>query len=177
MPMLVCFASEKGGAGKTTLANCLFLRLKAEGVKAEVLDGDVVRTNLCAGLGFSREDRDTNVRRIGFVAGLLAGHGIVVLVAAISPYREVREELKRTVPGFLEVHCDCSLEVVQERDPKGLYRRVAAGEIQHFTGIDDPYEAPLSPDIRIDTAAESITASTDRLAGLIGLPVAIPYCI
>jgi len=151
------------GAGKTTLANAFYKELVDVGKRVEILDGDDIRTNLSKGLSFSREDRDTNVRRIGYVAKLLARNGVWVIVAAISPYREVRDELKRTLPNFHEIYCNCPIEAAQKRDPKGLYKRVAAGEIKNFTGIDDPYEEPLYPDLQIRTDQESITRSVRRL--------------
>ncbi len=139
------------GAGKTTIANRVAQKLQKQNYKVEVLDGDVVRTHLCAGLGFSKQDRDTNVRRIGFVANLLSRNGIIVIVAAISPYREVREELKKTSTNFIEVYVQAPLAVCEFRDVKGLYAKAKAGEIKHFTGISDPYEEPLNPEIICQT--------------------------
>src|ERR1700733_7133826 len=133
------------GAGKSTISDKIIERLRAAGAKVELLDGDIVRTNLSQGLGFSREDRDTNIRRIGFVTELLTRHGVIVIVAAISPYRDAREEVKRKIPNFIEVHVDCPIAVLTERDTKGLYKRALAGELGNFTGISDPYEAPLNP--------------------------------
>jgi adenylyl-sulfate kinase len=144
------------GAGKSTLAEVLVTRLRAEGANVELLDGDFVRTNLSQGLGFSREDRDINIRRIGFVAELLTRNGVIVVVAAISPYRDAREEVKRKIPRFVEVHVDCSIEVLTARDTKGLYKRALAGEIGNFTGISDPYETPLDPSIVIHSDRESV---------------------
>ncbi len=139
------------GAGKTTLAEAILARLQSEGAKAELLDGDAVRRHLSSGLGYSREDRDTNIRRIGYVAGLLARNGVIAIVAAISPYRETRREARNESPEFIEVFVDCPLDVLIERDVKGLYRRALAGEIDHFTGISDPYETPLNPEITVHT--------------------------
>jgi adenylyl-sulfate kinase len=144
------------GAGKSTLAERLVARLREQGAKVELLDGDFVRTNLSQGLGFSREDRDTNIHRIGFVAELLARHGVIVIVAAISPYRNAREQVKGKIPKFVEVHVDCSIEVLTERDTKGLYKRALAGQLANFTGISDPYEAPLHPSVVIHSDRESV---------------------
>jgi adenylyl-sulfate kinase len=143
------------GAGKSTLAQLVEARLRASGCKVELLDGDVVRTSLCKGLGFSKEDRDENIRRIGWVCELLSRHGVIAIGAAISPYRAIRDELRERIVNFVEVHMDCPLEVLIERDTKGLYRKALAGEIRQFTGISDPYEAPLAPEVRVNSAAES----------------------
>src|SRR5580658_3925378 len=151
------------GAGKSTLAERLVARLREQGAKVELLDGDFVRTNLSQGLGFSRQDRDTNIHRIGFVAELLARHGVIVVVAAISPYRNAREQVKGKIPRFVEVHVDCSIEVLTERDTKGLYKRALAGEIGNFTGISDPYEAPLDPSLVIHTDRESVDEGVERI--------------
>src|SRR4029077_13419593 len=131
------------GAGKSTISTALAEELRRRGRPVEILDGDVVRENLSKGLGFSREDRDTNIRRIGFVAELLTRHGVVVLVAAISPYRETRDEVRARIGHFVEVHVDCPLDELVQRDVKGLYKRALAGEIDNFTGVSDPYEPPL----------------------------------
>ena len=149
------------GAGKSTLASELMRRLA--GARAELLDGDIVRTHLSKGLGFSREDRDTNVRRIGFVAELLSRNGVIAVVAAISPYRSTRDEVKSRIGNFVEVFVECPLDVLTARDPKGLYRRALAGEIPHFTGISDPYEPPLHPDITVRTNLESAESGVDRI--------------
>src|SRR5579863_2079937 len=151
------------GAGKSTLAERLATRLRAEGGHVELLDGDFVRTNLSQGLGFSREDRDTNIRRIGFVAELLTRNGVIVIVAAISPYRDAREDVKRQIPNFVEVHVDCSIEDLTSRDTKGLYKRALAGEIGNFTGISDPYELPLDPALTIHTDRESVEEAIDKI--------------
>ena len=164
---LTLWLTGLSGAGKSTIAQHVAQHLRAAGAPVEVLDGDVVRTNLSAGLGFSREDRDTNIRRIGFVAQLLTRNGVVVIVAAISPYREVRDEVHANIGRFLEIHVDCPIEVLAERDVKGLYKRALAGEIQHFTGISDPYEAPESPDLLIDTSTEDVEVSVQRVLRLI----------
>ena len=151
------------GAGKTTLSNALEAELRAAGRKVEVLDGDVVRENLSKGLGFSKEDRDTNIRRIGFVAHLLTRNGVTVLVSAISPYREVRDEVRATIGRFIEVHVDCDMDELVRRDVKGLYKKALAGEIANFTGVSDPYEAPLHPEVKVDSAKESVAESLDRV--------------
>ncbi|SMB90906.1 adenylyl-sulfate kinase [Deinococcus hopiensis] len=151
------------GAGKSTLASALYTELTARGERAELLDGDAVRENLSKGLGFTKADRDTNVRRIAFVAGLLAKHGVTVLVSAISPYAETRREVLAALPNATEVFVDAPLEVVTERDVKGLYLRALAGEIAHFTGVSDPYEAPESPDLHLRTDLISVEQGVARL--------------
>src|SRR5215813_1433444 len=164
---LVVWFTGLSGAGKTTLARSLSGELKAAGRRVETLDGDEVRENLSYGLGFSREDRETNVRRIGFVARLLARNRVVVLGAAISPYRQSRDDVRRAIETdgirFLEVFVRCPLDTLIERDVKGLYARALAGEVKHFTGISDPYEEPLSPDIIVDSSLETITESSTRI--------------
>ncbi|PSR19078.1 adenylyl-sulfate kinase [filamentous cyanobacterium CCP3] len=151
------------GAGKSTIAQALAEKLKREGYRLEILDGDIVRTNLTKGLGFSREDRDENIRRIGFVSHLLTRNGVIVLVSAISPYREVREEVRDRIGDFLEVYVSAPLNVCEERDVKGLYKRARAGEIKGFTGIDDPYEAPLNPEINCETHLETLDESVAKV--------------
>jgi adenylylsulfate kinase len=153
------------GAGKSTLADEISRRLNELGIGHEVLDGDVVRTNLSRGLGFSKEDRDTNIRRIGFVAELLTRHEIPVITAAISPYREVREEVRRKIgrDRFIEVFVTASLEELVRRDVKGLYEKAQHGEIKHFTGVTDPYEAPTDPNVTIDSENESMIESADKI--------------
>lgn len=143
------------GSGKSTLSAMLAAELARRGVHVEVLDGDEVRTHLSKGLSFSKEDRDINIRRIGFVAKLLARAGACVMTAAISPYRAIREEQRRHTPRFVEVYCECAVPVLAERDIKGLYKKALAGEIKHFTGIDDPYEPPERPEVTVHTGAES----------------------
>src|SRR5882757_6720454 len=151
------------GAGKSTLTNHLTTIFRSRGYKVEVLDGDEVRTHLSKGLTFSKEDRDTNVRRIGFVAELLARHGVIVLVAAISPYRAVREEVRATIPNFVEVYVECPIETLAERDVKGLYKKALAGEIPHFTGVSDPYEPPLNPEVTVNSSLQTPEESADRI--------------
>ncbi|MBW4641516.1 MAG: adenylyl-sulfate kinase [Goleter apudmare HA4340-LM2] len=139
------------GAGKTTIACAVAQELQKQNYPVELLDGDIVRTHLSQGLGFSKQDRDINVRRIGFVANLLSRNGIIAIAAAISPYREIREELKQTTTNFIEIYVDAPLAVCESRDVKGLYAKAKAGQIQHFTGISDPYEAPINPEIICQT--------------------------
>lgn len=151
------------GSGKSTISEKISARLREAGAKVELLDGDVVRTNLSQGLGFSKEDRDTNVRRIGFVCELLSRNGVIAIVAAISPYRAVREELRTRIPRFVEVFVDCPIPVLAERDVKGLYRKALAGEIPQFTGVSDPYEPPLNPDVVIRSDRESPEESVAKV--------------
>jgi adenylyl-sulfate kinase len=151
------------GAGKTTLARLIETELIARGHKVEVLDGDVVRTNLSKGLGFSKEDRDTNIRRIGFVCHLLTRNDVVAIAAAISPYREIRDEIREQIGSFVEVYCNCPIDVLAERDVKGLYKKALAGEIKNFTGVDDPYEAPVSAEVVVHTDNESPEESVARI--------------
>jgi adenylyl-sulfate kinase len=150
------------GAGKTTLARLVETELSARGHRVEVLDGDVIRTNLSKGLGFSKEDRDTNIRRIGFVCNLLTRNNVVAIAAAISPYREVRDELRRDIGAFVEVYVTCPIDVLAERDVKGLYKKALAGEIKNFTGVDDPYESPLAAEIIVETDVETPEESAAR---------------
>ena len=143
------------GAGKSTIAEIVVEDLRARGRKVELLDGDEVREHLSKGLGFSKEDRDTNIRRIGFVASLLARNGVVAVTAAISPYRSVRDEMRSWIDNFVEVHVATSIEECEARDVKGLYARARAGEIPEFTGVSDPYEPPLDPEILVETAGRT----------------------
>ena len=167
------------GAGKSTLAEALFAEFGRRGYKVELLDGDEVRTHLSKGLGFSKEDRDTNVRRIGWVARVLARNGVIAITAAISPYREVRDEIRQAAEAegrarFVEVYAYAPLEALVERDVKGLYKQALAGEIKNFTGVSDPYEAPEAPEVTAYTSAESVEESLTRILnylaeqGLIG---------
>ena len=151
------------GAGKSTIADALTEKLKSEGYQLEVLDGDEIRENLTKDLGFSKEDRDTNIRRIGFVAKLLARNGVIVLVPVISPYRAIREEMRKQIDNFIEVFVNAPLSVCEERDVKGLYKQVRAGKIKQFTGIDDPYEAPTNPEIECRTDLEELSESVDQI--------------
>ncbi len=151
------------GAGKSTLATAVGHELRRRGVRVEVLDGDEVRQNLSKGLGFTREDRDTNIRRIGYVAKLLTRNGVVVITAAISPYRAVRDEVRREIGAFVEVYVKASLDECVRRDTNGLYRRALAGEIPQFTGVSDPYEEPLRPELVIDTEREVVREGAARV--------------
>ncbi|NJK38210.1 MAG: adenylyl-sulfate kinase [Oscillatoriales cyanobacterium RM2_1_1] len=153
------------GAGKSTITVALGEKLRAEGCKVEVLDGDEIRENLSKGLGFSKADRDTNIRRIGFVSQLLTRNGVIVLVPAISPYREIRAEVRGRIGDFVEVFVNAPLSVCEDRDVKGLYKRARAGEIKQFTGIDDPYEHPLNPEVECRTDLETIEAGVDKIMG------------
>jgi len=157
------------GAGKSTLSQPVAERLRSLGHKVEVLDGDVVRTNLSKGLTFSKEDRDINVRRIGFVANLLSRNGVVAVTAAISPYRNIREEVRQMITndgaGFVEVFVTCPVEVLAERDVKGLYKKALAGEIGQFTGVSDPYEPPVNPEVVVDSSKEKVGDSVEKIVG------------
>ena len=153
------------GAGKSTISERIHQRLRSAGAKVELLDGDVVRTNLSKGLGFSKEDRDINIRRIGFVCELLSRNGVIAMVAAISPYRAVREEVRSNLENFVEVYVHCPIEVLAQRDVKGLYKKALAGEIESFTGVSDPYEPPLNPEVTVDSSAEPVDVSVERVWG------------
>ena len=151
------------GAGKTTAARVLERRLRLLGASVEVLDGDLVRERLSKGLGFSREDRDENVRRIGFVCELLSRNGAIAIAAAISPYRTVRDEVRARIPNFVEVYMECPMETLVKRDPKGLYRKALSGEIRHFTGVSDPYEPPVSPEVVIHSGSDTVDEGVERI--------------
>jgi adenylyl-sulfate kinase len=151
------------GAGKSTISGLLEARLRGLGAKVEVLDGDVVRTHLSKGLGFSKQDRDENIRRIGFVCRLLSRNGVIAIAAAISPYRAVREEVRQAIDNFVEVYVECPVEVLAERDVKGLYKKALAGEIPQFTGVSDPYEPPAAPEVTVNSARETPAESVDRI--------------
>ena len=151
------------GAGKSTLSEAIEHRLKASGQKVEVLDGDVVRTHLSKGLGFSREDRDTNIKRIAFVCGLLTRNDVICISAAISPYRETRQWARDHIGDFVEVYVKCPIEVCRQRDVKGLYKLVDEGKIKGFTGVDDPYEEPEHPELIVETDRETIEESVERI--------------
>ena len=167
----VVWLTGLSGAGKSTVSRLVETALISQGLWVEVLDGDVVRTNLSKGLGFSKEDRDTNILRIGFVADLLARNGVWVVVAAISPYRAARDEVRALVSAhgahFFEVYVRCPLDVAESRDTKGLYRRACAGELPAFTGISDPYEEPLAPEAVIDSDKETPEESAARVLSLV----------
>jgi adenylyl-sulfate kinase len=143
------------GAGKSTIANVVVAELQARGRKVELLDGDEIREHLSKGLGFGKADRDTNIRRIGWVASVLARNGVVSVTAAISPYRAVRDEVRRWIDNFVEIHVATSLEDCEARDVKGLYAKARAGEIPEFTGVSDPYEPPENPELRLETAGRT----------------------
>jgi adenylylsulfate kinase len=152
------------GAGKTTIADAIEPLVRERGItKLEKLDGDVVRTHLSKGLGFSKEDRDTNIRRIGWVAEVLTRNGVCVLASAISPYREIRDEVRAHVGNFVEVHVHCSLEELTRRDVKGLYEKAIRGEIKNFTGVSDPYEEPLNADVVVDSEKEELSESVAKV--------------
>jgi adenylyl-sulfate kinase len=151
------------GAGKSTLANMVAEALRTRGLKVEVLDGDVIRTNLSKGLGFSKEDRDTNIRRIGWVCEVLSRNGVVAIAAAISPYREVREEVRSKIEHFVEVYVQVPLEEAIQRDVKGLYQKALSGEIGNFTGVSDPYEPPEQPEVVCHTAEETVEESVAKI--------------
>jgi adenylylsulfate kinase len=151
------------GSGKTTISHAVAEELKRLGYKVEILDGDSIRQHLSGDLGFSQADRDINIRRIGFVANLLTRNGVIVIVAAIAPYRNIRDEMRLQIGNFVEVFVNSPLEVCEERDPKGLYAKARAGLIKNFTGIDDPYEPPLNPEVLCRTDQESAIESTQRI--------------
>ncbi len=152
------------GSGKSTVAEMLYHELRARGMKTEILDGDVVRQNLSKGLGFSKEDRDTNILRIGFVAHLLTRNGVATICCPISPYREARDANRRLIGDFVEVYMHATVEeIAANRDPKGLYKKALAGEIRNFTGVDDPYEPPENPEVVCDTMVESPEESLQKV--------------
>ena len=151
------------GSGKTTICRAMEKKLINLGYKVEVLDGDILRQRLSKELGFSREHRTENIRRIGFVAQILTRNGIIVLVSAISPYREIRQEVRQQIGNFIEVYVNAPLEVCEQRDEKGLYKRARSGEISNFTGIDDPYEPPINPTVECRTDQESVAESVAKV--------------
>jgi adenylyl-sulfate kinase len=155
------------GAGKSTVASLLEKRLRGINAQVEVLDGDEVRMELCKGLGYTKEDRDENIKRIGFVCKLLSRNGVVAIVAAISPYREAREQVRAATQNFVEVYFECPLSVLIERDVKGLYKKALAGELPHFTGVSDPYEPPLAPDVVIHSDYETPAAALETIWGVL----------
>lgn len=151
------------GSGKTTIGQEVTNALLKQGCKVELLDGDIVRTKLTKGLGFGKADRDENIRRIGFVSHLLTKHGVIVVVAAISPYREIRQEVRKLIGNFMEVYVNAPLDVCEQRDVKGLYKKARSGEINNFTGVDDPYEPPLTHEVECWTNQESINESVQKV--------------
>jgi adenylylsulfate kinase len=154
-------------SGKTTIADELGERLRGEGYSVERLDGDIVRKSLTSDLGFSKEDRDENIKRVSFVAKLLTRNGVIVLATFVSPYRDRRQRSREEIGSFLEVYTRCPVKVCMERDVKGMYRKALAGEIKGFTGVDDPYEEPLAPDLILDTHLESVEESVDKVMCLL----------
>ncbi|HEY6348744.1 MAG TPA: adenylyl-sulfate kinase [Candidatus Angelobacter sp.] len=164
---LIVWITGLSGSGKTTICSAVHTELLARGIRVEVLDGDIVRKHLSRDLRFSKAERDENIRRIGFVAHLLMRNGVVVLVSAISPYRAVRDEIRENMGGFLEVFVNAPLELCERRDPKGLYKRARAGELRGFTGIDDPYEPPLSPEVECRTDREGEKESVEKVLAAI----------
>lgn len=173
------------GAGKTTLSRAVYVEIRRRGLRAEWLDGDILRTNFSSELGYSKKDRDTNVRRIGFVSHLLNKNDVAAVVAAIAPYEEARRQNRDLLGQYVEVYCKCPLDVLRERDPKGLYKLADAGKIPYFTGVSDPYEPPVDPDIVVETSvtAPSLCAASvvDHLvdAGLLsdGAGCLDPECV
>jgi adenylylsulfate kinase len=151
------------GSGKSTLSEIIEQRLRERGRNVEVLDGDIVRTHLSKGLGFSREDRDTNIKRIAFVCGLLTRNGVICISAAIAPYREARDWARQQIGNFVEIYVKCPIDVCRQRDVKGLYKLVDEGKIKGFTGVDDPYEEPEHPELVIETDKETIEESVERI--------------
>lgn len=162
-PGVTIWFTGLSGAGKSTISQAVEKELKSLGLKVEALDGDVVRQNLTKGLGFSKADRDENIRRVGFVAHLLTRNQVIVLVSAISPYREIRDEVRQKIGNFVEVYVNAPLEVCEKRDVKGLYKKARSGELKNFTGIDDPYEPPLSPEVECRTDLQSLEASVSQV--------------
>lgn len=163
-PGVTIWFTGLSGAGKTSISGAVEKKLHSYGYKnIEILDGDVVRQNLTKGLGFSKEDRDENIRRVGFVANLLTRNQVIVLVSAISPYQEIRQEVRERIGNFVEVYVNAPLAVCEQRDVKGLYKKARAGEIKNFTGIDDPYEPPLNPDVECRTDLESLEESVAKV--------------
>ncbi len=151
------------GVGKSTLSTLVAAELRRRGVKVEILDGDEVRTNLSKGLGFSKEDRDTNIKRIGYVCKLLTRNGVVAISAAISPYKDIRDYNRQQIGNFVEVYVKCSIEALTRRDVKGLYKKALAGELPNFTGVSDPYEPPTSPEITVDSEHQTVQESLQAI--------------
>jgi adenylyl-sulfate kinase len=151
------------GSGKSTTGRLLEQRLLARGAKVEVLDGDVVRTHFSKGLGFSQEDRNENIRRVGFVCELLSRNGVIAIAAVISPYRAARDSVRERIPNFVEVYLECPIDVLVARDVKGLYKKALAGQIPNFTGVSDPYECPLSPEVTIHSDREQAEEGVEKI--------------
>lgn len=166
-PGVVIWLTGLSGSGKTTISRAVKEKLKFKGYRVEILDGDIIRQNLTKDLGFSREDRVENIRRIHFVSRLLARNGVIVIVASISPYRNIREEIKKE-GNIIEIYVNAPLEVCESRDVKGLYKKARAGEIKNFTGIDDPYEPPLHPDVECYTHIESLEKCVGKIVEKLG---------
>lgn len=164
---LAIWLTGMSGAGKSTIARALYECLSNAGRRVEILDGDEIRTELSKGLTFTREDRETNVSRIAFVAALLVKHGVTVITAAISPYAEGRARARDRIGNFLEVYVRCTIDELARRDVKGLYARALRGEIENFTGISDPYEAPVDPDVVVDSSTETVTQSVEKILAAI----------
>lgn len=162
-PGVTIWFTGLSGAGKSTISQAVEKELRSLGLKVEALDGDVVRQNLTKGLGFSKADRDENIRRVGFVAHLLTRNQVIVLVSAISPYREIRDEVRQKIGNFVEIYVNTPLEICEKRDVKGLYKKARAGEIKNFTGIDDPYEPPLTPELECRTDLQSLEESVSQV--------------
>jgi adenylylsulfate kinase len=162
-PGVTVWFTGLSGAGKTTISSAIEKKLKSYGYKVEVLDGDLVRQNLTKGLGFSKEDRDENIRRVGFVSALLTRNEVIVLVSAISPYQETRQEVRHRIGNFVEVYVNAPLEVCEKRDVKGLYKKARSGEIKNFTGINDPYQPPLNPEVECRTDLETLEESVSKV--------------
>jgi adenylylsulfate kinase len=160
---LAIWLTGLSSAGKTTIARAVYAELRANDLHVELLDGDEIRRNLCKDLGFSKHDRDENIRRITFITGLLVRNGVIVLISAISPYRAAREQARQQIGRFVEVYVNAPLEVCEKRDIKGLYRKARAGELHGVTGVDDPYEAPVRPEIECRTDLESLSDSVRKV--------------
>ncbi len=164
---LVLWLTGLSSAGKSTLGEGICEHLRQLGYKVELLDGDTIRQRLSKDLGFSKQDRDENIGRIGFVAELLARNGVFVIVSAISPYRAARDEIRRRIPDFIEVFVNAPIEICESRDVKGLYRKARIGELRGFTGIDDPYEVPLRPDVECRTDRETVQESVRKILNFV----------
>ena len=168
---MICGQDQKGVtlwftglpcSGKSAIADIVAEKLKAQGLRAERLDGDVVRQDLTRDLGFSKADRDENIRRVTFVAKLLARNGVAVLVSFISPYREMRDRARQQISSFVEIYVKCPMEVCAKRDVKGMYQKAMRGEIKEFTGVNDPYEEPLHPELVLETDKETLDQSVEK---------------